>query len=394
MKSREPLKPIAPLARTMPVAIEREVGWPMSWIRGWDRFWFKPSDPIGVGLIRLCTGLVVLYAHLMYSFDLLSYVGKDAWIDQGGPNSASHYLRYDLAFYALPSGWMQPNDPGSLIVGRGHYFWSIYYHVHNPAWIYAIHFGIVAVMFLFAIGLWTRVTSVLTWIGAMCYLQRAPTLLFGMDTMMNLLLVYLMVAPGGAALSVDSWLRRRRERELGQGDHPSPPLATATLATRLLQINFCLIYLGSGSSKLLGSAWWNGTAIWGTIANSYFAPLDQVWYASSLHFISQYRALWEILMAAGCAFTLFVEIGLPFLIWNRKWRWWMVSGSVLLHTGIGVCMGLVMFSLCMLCMVLAFIPPEAIREFLERTTAAWRRSGQVEPSPRATADVSLSLSRR
>jgi hypothetical protein len=227
----------------------------------------------------------------------------------------------------------------------------------------------------------------------MCYLQRAPTLLFGMDTMMNILLVYLMIAPSGAALSVDDWLRRRRERAAGLGDRPSPPLVTATLATRLLQINFCFVYMGSGTSKLLGSAWWNGTAIWGTLANSYFAPLDQSWYIGGLQMLSSQRWLWEIAMASGCIFTIFVEIGFPFLVWNRKWRWWMVTGSVLLHTGIGVFMGLVTFSLMMLCMVMAFFPPEAVRDFLDRVAAAWRRSGEIEQPLHATPDAPLSLTR-
>ncbi len=387
MKNREPQKAPAP-------APEPEGGSFLDWFRGWDRFWFKPSDPVVIGLIRLCAGTMLVYSTLMYSFDLLSYVGQDAWLDSGGKDTAMYYLRYKVLFFGQPSGWDNPQNFDSLAVGRGHYFWSVFYDLHDPATIYAVHFGIVAVMVLFAAGLWTRVTSVLAWMGSMCYLQRAPTLLFGMDTMMNILLVYLMIGPSGAALSVDSWLRRRRERAAGLGDHPSPPLASATLATRLLQINFCFIYLGSGASKLLGSAWWNGTAIWGTVANSYFAPINQAWYAAGLQFLASHRLLWELAMSAGCVFTLFVEIGFPFLVWNRKWRWWMVSGSVMLHTGIGVCMGLVTFSLCMLCMVLAFIPPEAVRDFLDRYLSAWRHSDDAARPLRAAPAVPLALSRR
>jgi hypothetical protein len=393
MKTREPHKLSIPVPRPAAPDGDAEPGWPMSWIRGWDRFFFRPSEPVVLGLIRLLAGIVVVYVHLMYTFDLLSYVGQHGWLDTGDAKSASHYLRYELPFFGQPSGWV-PEMPDPNKVARGHYFWSIYYHIQDPHWIYAVHFGIIAVMFLFAIGLWTRVTSVLTWAGAMCYLQRAPTLLFGQDTMMNLTLLYLMIGPSGAALSVDDWLRRRRERAAGLGDRPSPPLATATLAARLIQINFCFIYAGSGTSKLLGSAWWNGTAIWGTVANSYFAPLDQAWYAGVLMFLSSHRWLWELAMSAGSVFTLFVELGFPFLVWNRRWRWWMVSGSVLLHTGIGVCMGLLTFSLFMLCLVMAFIPPEAVRELLDRTAAAWRRSAEVEAPPRPAGVSPLSLSRR
>jgi hypothetical protein len=393
MKTREPQKLLVPVPRSATFATNGELRWPLNWIRGWDRFWFKPSDPVVLGLIRLCTGLVVVYAHLMYSFDLLSYVGPNGWLDTGRPESAAHYLRYDLTFFGQPTDWQTVPYASTLIVGRGHLFWSIFYHMHNPAWIYAAHFGIVAVMILFTVGLWTRVTSVLTWVGAMCYLQRAPTLLFGMDTMMNILLIYLMIGPSGAAVSVDSWLRRRRERAEGLGDRPSPPLATATVAIRLLQVNFCFIYMGSGTSKLLGPAWWNGTAIWGTVANSYFAPLDQAWYLGTLRFLASHRVLWEVSMTAGCAFTLFTEIGLPFLIWNRKWRWWMISAAVLLHAGIGLTMGLVTFSLCMLCMVMSFFPPEAVRELLSRVRETWQRSGEIDKTLPATAGAPLTLTR-
>ncbi len=386
MKTQAPHRPFAPVAQ--PAEPGRS---PRDWFRAWDRFWFRPSDPTVLGLIRLCTGLVLVYSQLMFSFDLQSYVGAEAWVDDG-PGGAAHTLRYELPFVTLPTGW-QVTDPADLVIGRGHYFWSVFYHVHDPRWVYAVHFGILAIMVLFTVGLWTRITSVLAWAGGMCYLQRAPTLLFGMDTMSNLLLLYLMIGPCGEALSVDAWLRRRRERAAGLGDLPPRPSATATLATRLLQINFCFIYMGSGTSKLLGSAWWNGTAVWGTMANSYFAPLNQAWYASWLQWLASHRVVWEISMTSFCVFTLFLEIGLPFLIWNRRWRWLMVCGAVMLHTGIGVFMGLVTFSLCMLCMVLSFVPPEAVRDLLERVSAAWRRSAVVEEPVRASAG-SLALSRR
>ena len=63
---------------------------------------------------------------------------------------------------------------------------------------------------MFTLGLFTRVTSVLTWLAAASFLHRDPQVLFGQDTMMNILLVYLMIANGGAALSLDRVIARYR----------------------------------------------------------------------------------------------------------------------------------------------------------------------------------------
>ncbi len=47
----------------------------------WNRFWFQPTDPTTLGLMRVITGLIVLYVHLVYCFDLQSFFGKHAWLD-------------------------------------------------------------------------------------------------------------------------------------------------------------------------------------------------------------------------------------------------------------------------------------------------------------------------
>ncbi len=196
---------------------------------------------------------------------------------------------------------------------------------------------------------------------------------------MSVVLFYLMIAPSGAALSLDRWLEVRRERKrLGKpnANVPLQPLVTATLATRLMQIHFCFIYLASGTAKLLGAGWWNGTALWACYANYSFAPLRVPLYYDSLVFLTQHRWLWEIVMSFGSLFTLFTEISFTYLVWIPRWRWVMLSCSVMLHTGIGLFMGLVTFSLMMLCLVLSFVPPEAARLFLAGVAENWRKTWQ------------------
>ncbi|HTU93164.1 MAG TPA: HTTM domain-containing protein [Gemmataceae bacterium] len=343
------------------------------------RFFFQPSDPTTLGLMRITAGILVLYVHLVYSIGLTDYFGPYAWIG----NDVTKFVRQDNEIQGPASnwkeGWLESNGESF----KGQTMWSIYFHVEDPKWLWVIHSSILLIMLLFTLGLWTRVTSVLTWVGSVMYLHRMmqPGMLFGMDTMTNVGLFYLMIgslfglildeggklAPCGAALSLDRWLQVRRERRRLGAKYvllPPEPMVSATFATRLIQMNFCLIYFAAGTSKLMGNMWWNGTAPNGFLLNYSFAPFDVPAYVWFLKQLVSHRWAWELFGAIGVIGTLFLELGLPFLIWNRYMRWFMVSGSVLFHTMIALLMGLVTFSLMMLVLALAFVPPEAVQQAL------------------------------
>ena len=70
--------------------------WCRNLLAGWDRFWFTPADPATLAAVRICTGLVLLYTHLTCTFDLLSFVGPDAWVDAVGQLVRHASLRHRL----------------------------------------------------------------------------------------------------------------------------------------------------------------------------------------------------------------------------------------------------------------------------------------------------------
>ena len=196
--------------------------------------------------------------------------------------------------------------------------------------------------------------------------------MFGMDTMMMILLLYLMIGDSGAALSVDRWLERRRARGR-PADQALKPSWSANFAIRLVQIHFCIIYLVSGASKLLGLILvgrYGPVVVPGQLQ---LRPDARGRLRAMLVFLCQNFRLWQIVLTASVIFTLFTETCFTFLVWNKKWRPVMVSCSVFLHLGIGLIMGLVVFSLFMLTMVLAFVPPDVIRVYLDRI-GGWFRS--------------------
>jgi hypothetical protein len=379
----------SPASESREPAITRKA----SLLDSWIGFWFAPSDPIVLGLVRIVAGLVLVYVLGATTFLLPSFYGANGWYDL----KTADLLRKETPWVNPSFGWddndptrpmkiQRPNlsDPDNVIDYRhrwrmnpsmastdGLALFSLWFHVTDPTAMAIVHGIILLIAVLFTLGVWTRVTSVLAWLGFLNYVHRTPIASFGMDTMMALLLLYLMIGPSGAALSVDRWLARWWARRHGWTEPANPaPSTSATFAIRLLQVHFCLIYLGSGLSKLQGAAWWNGTALWQTSTNYEFSGAP-VWFVhAGLVFLAQHRWLWEIALQAAALYTLFVEISLPYLIWIRRWRPLMMVCSALLHTGIALSMGgLGSFSLAMLAILCAFTPPETVHWLVDQLSA-------------------------
>lgn len=258
----------------------------------------------------------------------------------------------------------------------GEPIFSIWFHVTDPTEMAITHTVILGIMIMFTLGLYTKVTSVLTWLAAVSYIHRTQQVLFGMDTMMNLLLIYLMIGPSGAALSLDRWRAKKRaeklsrERNSGELDPltqeflAAPPQSvSAGFVMRLLQIHFCFIYMAAGLSKLKGAAWWNHNAYWDTLANPEFTMIQFQFYENLLRNVVAIRPVYAFMAAGVVIFTFFLEIGLPFLVWTRL-RPYIALAGVLFHFGIAMFMGLNIFGLLMMTLLLCYIPGEVIHRQL------------------------------
>ena len=70
---------------------------------------------------------------------------------------------------------------------------------------------------------------------------------------MRLLCFWLIFAPAGLSLSLDHWLKQRKE--------PLDPKA-APWAQRLMQINMSLLYAQAFMKKIIGITWQNGSAVY------------------------------------------------------------------------------------------------------------------------------------
>jgi vitamin K-dependent gamma-carboxylase-like protein len=313
----------------------------------WNRFFFTPVNCTTLAVIRICTGLLLLFSYGSCSDEVLDYVGPAGWVDQ----SAISQIRGTIP----QPGALTSEQPSS-------YGQSLWYYIQNPDLIRLLHYYFVACIVCFTLGLFSRLMNLLVWIGHLSFVHRSMVTWYGVDIILAVLLFYLLIAPTGRVLSLDraildSWRKNGRGPKLRDFSDKS---WTANLSIRLIQIHVCVIYLCSGLAKLQGKSWWNGGAIWHVLMARELNPYDLRWLASLGDTAVQ------IICMCGVALTLGYEISFAFLIWNRRLRPILLAMAVIFHGFIGVLMGLTAFSLAMLTGCLAFVDPEAIQRFVQR----------------------------
>jgi len=303
----------------------------------WNQFWYTPSDPVVLCVMRLFVGAMLVYTHLVWGLNLPAFLGTSGW------NSPEVLAAVQEVGFAPSFWWYVPEQ----------YFLSV-------------HCVCIGILVLFWIGFATRVTSVLSMIITISYSYRAHMSNFGLDQINAILCLYLCIGPSGALLSVDRWLAVWKARRRALANHqkfvtpPVIPSVSANLAIRLTQIHFCVIYTYAGLSKLQGGAWWNGEAVWLAFANLEYQSVDMTWiawYPWVSDLMTHTTIIWEVFFAA--------------LIWVRPLRPLMLLMGFALHAGIGGMMGMWTFGLIMIFGHLSFWPVETVRSLLARLT--WLR---------------------
>ena len=315
--------------------------WLVDVIATWDRFWFTAIDPATLATIRLFTGLMLLYTHVVWSLDLASFFGPRGWITA------------DL----LRQTWESQG-------GINHYFWSHFLTIDSMSLLWVAHGLALLVFLLLTIGLFSRTAAVLAFLLTVSYMHRAAGALFGLDQINVMLTLYLVIGPCGGRFSVDAWLRAKKREQGGQADPAPLESISANIAIRLIQIHMCVIYFFAGARKMLGASWWDGSAMWLSIANSEYQTVDLTSMASM-----------PVLLALMTHIIVLFELSYCVLIWNRLTRPVVLLTAVMMHLGIATCLGMATFGLAMLIGNLAFIAPQFILGFLRRPP-----TGVLQPS--------------
>lgn len=285
-------------------------------VAGWQSFWFTPRSPEWLGCLRILAGLMLLYTHVVWSIDFEAFLGPQRMIAS------------EISPQMHPTPW----------------HWSHFDWVGNGTALWCLH-GLALVSFLaFTIGLGMPWTGWLATAFAISYAHRGTGALFGLDQMNVALAMYLTLGGAGRARSVDRWWECRRAKISGAGAPPVALSPWATIGTRLIQIQLCIIYWFAGTGKLQGVTWWTGEALWGAFASYQYQSIDMTW-------TYQYPS-W---LALATHLTIVWEIGYVFLVWSPRTRPLVIAMAVMVHAGIGIFLGMMTFGYVMIVANLAFL---------------------------------------
>ncbi len=301
---------------TQPISL-----WLQQGISGWNRFWFAPRSAETLAIIRLFTGLMLAYVHLVWLMRSADFFGESAWIT----GQAVEQLH------------------------GGDWAWSWLWYTDNM-WFIGLHqVVLIAASLCMAAGFKTRVAIPIAWLLNLMVCHRLTLSLFGLDQILVMLSMYLMVSDCGAAWSVDARGDKRTKAPESKG------AIANNIATRLIQLHLCVIYLFGGLSKMRGEMWFDGSALWFALANYEYQSLDLTVLGKS-----------PLIIATLTAATIFWETFYCALVWPRWSRPLTLGMAVLVHGGIALALGMITFGWIMIVANFAFVEPETTRRILSR----------------------------
>jgi len=304
-------------------------------IKHCNTFWFLPRAADTLALIRFWTGAMLAYIHIVWCLRLDDFMGEHAFTTKE---------------------WVRN-------LHRSDYTWSYLWFTDSLTFLWAHEVIAILLSVLMSIGLFTRVVIPLVWFMTLMVCHRMTGFLFGLDQIAMMVTMYLMIARSGDVASVDSMLRSRGSQSTAPVE--SPLSTVNTIATRMIQIHLCVIYLFGGLGKMRGETWWDGSAIWLSAVSYEYQSLDLTWIGKM-----------PILMAIAAHITLFWETFYCCLVWPKLTRPWILAIAVSVHAGIGIFLGMITFGWMMIIANAAFLEPETSRQWIV-TVKQWIRPSRI-----------------
>jgi hypothetical protein len=285
--------------------------WPVAVLQGWRTFWFRPQPAYTLGLVRMAFGALAVGWTFSLLPDLHELFGPHGVEPQQWPGG------YQWGVFAVWTG------DRALTIG-----WTVL---------------LVSAVAL-AIGWHSRLAALTVFVLILSFEHRNLWVFNSGDLAVRIEALFLALSPCGGALSLD---QRRSAGTFWSAQQ------RAQWPVRLMQAQLTLIYLASVLAKLNGDAWPQGTAV------SYALRLPDMLLLP----FPPGLATNALLMNFATWVTLMVELSIGILVWNNRFRPWVLAVGVVMHTVIMMTITVGFFTLAMFVLYLAFVPPDVVQRF-------------------------------
>jgi hypothetical protein len=283
-------------------------------VERWRRFWFFPEPATTLGVIRVAFGLLVVGWTLSLLPDLTTLFGE-------------HGVAPD------------PQTTGDA--------WTLLEVTNRDAVVVGLWLLLLASSTALVLGWHSRLASVVVFVSIVSFQRAAPSVFNSGDGLLRIESFFVMLAPSGAALSLD---RRRTAGSFWSAQERAPWIL------RLMQVQLTVIYVFSVLNKLSGDTWREGTAV------SYALQMTDIgifawpsWITGNA--LAMNAATWGALLS---------EAAIGVLVWNRRWRPWVLAVGLVMHAMIMITFAIAFFSLAMYVLYLAFVPAERMQRVVDR----------------------------
>jgi hypothetical protein len=349
-------------------------------VGSWQRFWLSLEDPRAIAAVRIAFGVLVicningLWEHLPFLFT-----------DEGiFPADVARQVFASKQFAGFGDGGAEPwgfFDTAAFV----HFITgprvSLLFFCDTPTamWIHIAAFELVTVMFV--VGLWSRVTGVLSFLLMGSLFDRNPLFWEGTELVFRVFFVYLLFARTGHAWSVDNWWRCRRLRQ--RGIEPVVYRPIPVWPRRLMMLQLAALFLTTGLLKS-GSVWVRGDAVYYALNLDHFyrfppQQVSAVLGTNVLRLATWFVRVGEIAFAAvfvGEVMRVALEGRAPTprvrkLQWVRRWifgrRIW-ITCAVAIMGGIYLAVNIGQFQTVMLALNLVYFRGEEIAAVVAKVT--------------------------
>ncbi|HRJ32277.1 MAG TPA: HTTM domain-containing protein [Fimbriimonadaceae bacterium] len=312
----------------------------MGFLRKANEAIFGYGSPTTLGVFRIIVGSLAFINFLMIAVDF------EAWFTERG---------------------FVPTRLGEQFASRNADLpkLNLMFGIPDTGFAMAFYALVVVAAFCTAIGLWTRVATILLCVGTISLHMRNQAILHGGDTLLRACTLYLAIAPSGAACSVDRLIA------LWKGKAPQIPPLVSLWPQRLIQYQVAIVYFTTVWHKWIGNTWRDGTATWYVPQLQEFERFPVPAWVDSLPMVKFTTYA-----------TLIVELALATLVFYKPYRKWVLLSGLILHGVIEYRFNIPLFAFMMCSLYIAFYDGEEVTAWFKRLGERFRKFRLVVRTPK------------